>query len=147
MNIELIEINKENLDAVLKLDIKKEQAGFVASNAKSIAQSKYYPGFIPLAVYDDEIPVGFVMYGLDDADNTMWIIRMMIDKNYQGKGMGKEALKKTLQRITSRNNCTEIFLSFEPENHIARKLYESFGFEDTGRIEEGEIVYKLKLNY
>jgi len=146
MNIELIEINKENLDAVLKLDIKKEQAGFVASNAKSIAQSKYYPGFIPLAVYDDEIPVGFVMYGLDDADNTMWIIRMMIDKNYQGKGMGKEALKKTLQRITSRNNCTEIFLSFEPENHIARKLYESFGFEDTGRIEEGEIVYKLKLN-
>lgn len=146
MNIELIEINKENLDAVLRLDIKKEQAGFVASNAKSIAQSKYHPGFVPLAIYDDEIPVGFVMYGLDDADNTMWIIRMMIDKNYQGKGMGKEALKKTLQCITSRNNCTEIFLSFEPENHIARKLYESFGFEDTGRVEEGEIVYKLKLN-
>jgi diamine N-acetyltransferase len=146
MNIELIEINKENLDAVLRLDIKKEQAGFVASNAKSIAQSKYHPGFVPLAVYDDEIPVGFVMYGLDDTDDTMWIIRMMIDKNFQGKGIGKEALKKTIQRITSRNNCTEVFLSFEPENHIAKKLYESFGFEDTGRIEEGEIVYKLKLN-
>lgn len=146
MNIELKEIDQKNLDTILRLDIKPEQAGFVASNAKSIAQSKYYPGFIPLAVYDDEIPVGFVMYGTDDTDDTIWIIRMMIDKNFQGKGLGKEALKKTLQRITSRNNCSEVFLSFEPENHIARKLYESFGFEDTGRIEEGEIVYKLKLN-
>jgi diamine N-acetyltransferase len=145
MNIELREIDQKNLDAVLRLDIKPEQAGFVASNAKSIAQSKYYPGFIPLAVYDDKIPVGFVMYGLDDADNTMWIIRMMIDKNFQGKGLGREAMTRTLGHITSRNNCSEIFLSFEPENLIAKKLYESFGFKDTGRIEEGEIVYKLKL--
>lgn len=146
MNIELREIDQKNLDAVLRLDIKPEQAGFVASNAKSIAQSKYYPGFIPLAVYNDEIPVGFVMYGSDDTDNTMWIIRMMIDKKFQGNGFGREAMTKILEHITSRNNCSEIFLSFEPENHIARKLYESFGFEDTGRIEEGEIVYKLKLN-
>lgn len=145
MKIDLKDITKENLPDILNLKIAESQKGFVATNAKSLAQSKYYPSFVPLAIYNEEIPVGFVMYGVDDDDNTTWIIRMMIDERYQRCGYGKNALKIIIDRIVSETGCKEIFLSFEPHNDAARKLYESFGFADTGRIEEGEIVYKLIL--
>jgi diamine N-acetyltransferase len=145
MAIEIRDITKENLRSILRLDIKKEQAGFVASNAVSVAQSKFYPLWETYAFYNGNIPVGFVMFGPDEDDNTLWIIRMMIDKEYQGKGFGRQGLKLVLELIRSKYSVNEIYLSFEPHNDTARKLYESFGFEDTGRIEEGEIVYKLKL--
>lgn len=36
------------------------------------------------------------------------------------------------------------YISFEPENLVAKELYESMGFVADGRIEGGEIVYCLK---
>ena len=40
---------------------------------------------------------------------------------------------------------TAVFLSFEPENKGAAALYRSVGFVDTGRVEYGEIVYRMDL--
>ena len=38
---------------------------------------------------------------------------------------------------------SEIFTSYDPENSVAAQLYASLGFEDTGRIEDDEIVVRL----
>ncbi|MCI0715756.1 MAG: GNAT family N-acetyltransferase [Chlorobi bacterium] len=143
--IELKEITRENLEKVLTLKVKKEQESFVALNAKSIAQSKFYPSLVTLIVYNENEPVGFLMFGENETDGCMWIIRMMIDEKFQRKGYGREALRQLIELIKKEYGCQEIFLSFDPENEAAKKLYESFGFYDTGKIEEGEIVYKLNL--
>ena len=37
------------------------------------------------------------------------------------------------------------WLSYEPENDVARKLYNSFGFRETGEMDEGEVVAALRL--
>lgn len=37
------------------------------------------------------------------------------------------------------------WLSYEPENEIARKLYESFGFTETGEMDGEELIAILKL--
>lgn len=37
------------------------------------------------------------------------------------------------------------FLSYEKENKVAKKLYESFGFRENGEICDGELVSVLKL--
>ena len=37
------------------------------------------------------------------------------------------------------------WISYEPENEIARKLYASLGFEETGEMDGDEIVAVLKL--
>lgn len=37
------------------------------------------------------------------------------------------------------------WLSYEPENTAAKKLYHSFGFRETGEMDEGEIIAVLGL--
>ena len=37
------------------------------------------------------------------------------------------------------------WLSYEPENNVAKELYKSFGFEETGDMDEGEIIATLRL--
>jgi len=37
------------------------------------------------------------------------------------------------------------WLSYEPDNDVARQLYRSFGFEETGEMDGDEIVAVLKL--
>lgn len=148
MNIQLKEITKENYREAVKLKVSKEQEEFVAPNVFSIAQSKFYQSWVPTAIYNESEMVGFLMYGEDDVnegDGTLWIIRIMIDARFQGKGYGRTAMEKVIEHI--RNNFTqkELFISFVPENEFARKLYTSLGFEDTGRFEDGETVYRLDL--
>ena len=146
MQITLTKIDRENFDEVVKLDVHESQRSFVAPNVRSIAQSMVYEYFCPRAVYDGDTLVGFLMYGKDDESNgEVWLIRLMVDKNLQGRGYGKAATLKAVEEIRERFDPPEIFLSFEPENSLAKGLYEKLGFRDTGRVEYGELVYRLDL--
>jgi diamine N-acetyltransferase len=60
--IKLKDIDADNFWEVIKLSVAEHQKGFVATNTLSIAQSKVQLECIPLAVYEDETLVGFVMY-------------------------------------------------------------------------------------
>lgn len=145
MEITFKEITKDNLYPLSLLKLGEGQDKFVAPNMYSVAQSKFHPAWLPLGIYLGEELIGFFMYGVDDEDNTMWIIRMMIDVKFQGKGYGRESLGKLIEHIKANENCSDIFLSFVPGNDRAKNLYEQYGFTDTGRVESGEIVYKLTL--
>lgn len=87
--------------------------------------------------------MGFTMYCIDSDDKEYWIYRLMIDAKHQSKGYGKEAMEKLIERIKQDQEHKVIYLSFEPENNLAKGLYEKLGFEADGRIIDGEIVYKL----
>jgi diamine N-acetyltransferase len=137
------EITKENFWDCIELAVSKEQVDFVTSNAVSIAQSKVQPECIPLAVYDDEIMVGFIMYCIDEDDGEYWIYRMMIDEKYQSKGYGKKALEKLLNIIKQNNSYNKIFLGVHKESTYAVKLYKSFGFDFTGQVFGSEHIMKL----
>ena len=52
-------------------------------------------------------------------------------------------MEKLIERIKQDQEHRVIYLSFEPENSLAKQLYEKLGFEADGRIIDGEIVYKL----
>ena len=150
MNIYLKDIDKENFEECVLLTTNKDNKHyiseeFVAWNAFSIAQSKVEDGWITKAIYSDDTMVGFVMYGYNHEDDIFELCRIMIDHKFQGKGYGRESLGIILKEMKKLNGCCEIFLSFDPENKIGRHLYESFGFKDTGKVEEDEIVYSLKL--
>lgn len=155
--IELRKIIFDNFDECIKLEPHEEQKSFVASNIRSLAQA--YVALtnddcipMPYAIYTDDIMVGFIMmsYAEEDEDGfetAYWVWRFMIDKNHQGKGYGKEAMAKALDLIRTfpHGKTSSVYLSYEPENIVAKALYASFGFVETGRIEEGEMVAKLTL--
>ena len=137
------EITKDNFWDCIELSVLNEQVDFVTSNAVSIAQSKIQPECIPLAVYDDEVMVGFVMYCIDEDDDEYWIYRMMIDKNYQSMGYGKKTLKKLLEIIKEDKNRNKIFLGVHKESTYAVNLYKAFGFHFNGQVFGSEHIMRL----
>lgn len=91
--ITLREITKENLREAARLNVAPGQENFVAPNAYSVAQSKFYPTWAPLAIYAEDTMVGFLMYGRDeDGDQDYWLIRLMVDKQYPRRGYGRLAM-------------------------------------------------------
>jgi diamine N-acetyltransferase len=143
--IQLREITRENFWDCIELSVNEDQNGFVTSNAVSIAQSKVQPECIPLAVYDDDLMVGFVMYCIDEDDGEYWIYRMMIDKRYQSKGYGKKAMSKLLEIIKEDKTHNRIFLGVHKESTYAVKLYRSLWFEFNGQTFGSEDI--MVLNY
>jgi diamine N-acetyltransferase len=144
MTMALREITRENWEQCVRLTVAPEQERFVASNAVSLAQSKYEPEWIPLAVYDDEM-VGFVMYGVYRDEGKHWILRVMVDRRFQGRGYGRAAMRLLLDRLRAIPGCDEVAISYEPENEVARRLYASFGFRETGEVIEGETIARLSF--
>lgn len=164
-DVHLVKVDTRNFHDLIKLEPFEPQYNFVASNIFSLAEAyanvsegRYAQ---PFGIYDGETPVGFLMIGYNIADedddtekyplliNNYLIWRLMIDKNYQNKGYGKEAMRLALDFIRTWP-CGEAdycWLSYEPENEIARKLYQSFGFVEAKEMPEGwdEIPAVLKL--
>lgn len=146
MNISLREITPENFKECINLKVSDAQTSFVASNVVSIAQSKVYSTANPLAVYNDDEMVGFVMHSFSPKEERFYLVRLMIDEKFQGKGYGKAATLAVIKKMEQIEDCKEIYLSFVPENTAAEKLYESIGFERTGEIDDGEVVMRYVIN-
>ena len=159
--LRLEKVNGKNVWELLKLNVSDDQKSFVAANDTSIIEA--YTAItgngyaFPFGIYDGETPVGFLMIGFDIDDYwedapeiakgnyNLW--RLMIDKKYQGRGYGKEAVKLALDyiRIKPCGEAGYCWLSYEPENKVAADLYRSFGFEETGEMDGEELIAVLKL--
>jgi diamine N-acetyltransferase len=140
----LKDITLENFWKVIELKVKNDQKGFVASNAVSIAQSKVQPECIPLAIYSDDILVGFLMYCIDRNDNNYWFYRVMIDESFQGKGYARKAMEIIINKIKDDKTHNIIRISAVPENVIAKELYIKLGFKITGEMDDDEEIMELK---
>jgi diamine N-acetyltransferase len=147
MTVMLRDITADNWRACARLKVADDQQGFVASNAYSLAQSKYEPELIPLGIYDDETMVGFLMYRDEDFGlGKVWAVyRLMVAHEHQGKGYGRAGMELLINRLKAVPGYSAILISFVPDNDAARRLYASLGFEDTGEVDDGEIVYRLPL--
>lgn len=137
------EITKKNFWDCIELTVAKEQVDFVTTNAVSIAQSKVQPECIPLAVYDNEIMVGFIMYCIDEDDGEYWIYRIMIDKIHQSKGYGKKTLEMILDLVKQDKTHNKIFLGVHKDSVHAVKLYKSFGFDFNSQVFGSEHIMRL----
>ena len=62
-------INRENVWNILKLEVSDDQKSFVVTNGISIIEAYTAitgNGYVfPFAIYEDDIPVGFLMIGYD----------------------------------------------------------------------------------
>ena len=158
--IHLEKIDAVNLWDVIEMKVSRAQKEFVAPNDISLLQAYVCPGTgcsaFPFAIYNDKKLVGFIQIGYgENADqdgvsvekDNYEIWRFMIDKRFQGRGYGKDALKLALDFIRTWpcGKADLCWISYEPENEIAKKLYSSFGFVETGEMDGDEIVAVLKL--
>ena len=155
MTLSILPVTKDNWRALVRLKVREDQTHFVASNVFSIAEAQFgqdeadgsHWEMFPFGIYDDETPVGFLMYGQNYqyADYQTFIIRLMVDENHQGKGYGKFGMEKLLEMFRQDQHLLNVGISYEPENEGARKLYASLGFVETGKLLEDEVEAVCKL--
>lgn len=67
----------------------------------------------------------------------------MVDASAQGRGYGRAAMERALQRMKALPDCSGIAISYESENEGARRRYASLRFRETGEIIEGEVVARM----
>ena len=158
-NITLEKITYKNyIKTIWKLKVTPKQKNFVASNVSSLAEA--YVAItngnvaLPFAICKNKKPIGFLMIGYganeDDfegedpaftemASKSYCLWRFMIDKRYQQKGYGKKAMELALDYIRTFpcGKAETVWLSYEPENEVAKKLYASFGFVELPQFFKG----------
>ena len=128
--LRLEKVTGKNVWEILKLEVLDDQKYFVAGNDTSIIEA--YIAItgnghaFPFGIYEGDTPVGFIMIGFDVDDYwddapeiargnyNLW--RLMIDKKYQGKGYGKEAVRLALDFINTFpcGSAEYCWLSYEP---------------------------------
>ena len=140
--INLREVCASNWRELTKLRVKDWQAPFVASNGDSMARAHYVEGNFPLGIYDDEVPVGFCIYSISPKEEA-WILRLMIAADYQSHGIGRIATQKLISMLKDKYGPKPVYISFDPKNEWAQKLYQSLGFVKDDREFEDEIIYRL----
>lgn len=144
-------VDADNVFDVCELTTNQDGIGtimeeFLCCNAISIAESKYYPEMHPNAIYDNDTLIGFFMYRRTQSEpDTATLCRFMIDYRYQHKGLGRKAFAAILDRFRSLG-VHKAVLMIDNANETAKRLYVSFGFHFTGKIDHDEYYYELDLS-
>ena len=152
----LREITPDTLLTIIGLEVTPEQRTYVADNAVSIAEAHFNPGGWFRAVYADDVPVGFVMLfdstipgamatdPVQPTDMVLW--RLMIDRRYQGQGLGRKTLDAVRRHIIGLGRFRRLLSSCVPGPDGPEGFYLSYGFVKTGRFWDGaeaEILIEL----
>ncbi len=155
MVITLRVITADNFYACASLTLGDGEERFVAPNVWGIAESQFFPWLIARAIYNDDTPVGFVLYGYKDGPDadpivgqTWHITRFMIDASQRGKGFGRAGMRAVIEAIGTApdpHNCPVITLSYRPGNIIAARLYASLGFETVGVGSREQTIMRRSL--
>ncbi|MFJ8521079.1 GNAT family N-acetyltransferase [Bacillus cereus] len=150
MNVQLKVVSRENWEDALKLQVKENQREFVPAVAISLAKVYIKPDgdnveYIPFAIYDGNLMVGFIMHAVvRETSDMYWINGFIIDQKQQGNGYGKAALQESIYLIKNTfKECKEIRLTVHKDNISAKKLYERYGFQSLGHDYDSEEVYRL----
>lgn len=151
--ITLQDVSYENLRAVIKIyeTLSESDKKHVAPNVVSLAEAYLnYDIAWPKAIVLDETIIGFVMLGLDNyiAKEEEWPVyflwRFMIGGEYQGKGYGKAVLNMLVDKCKA-ENIRYLYVSSTKYDPMPYEMYIKYGFVDTGEVDDGEQVLKLKI--
>jgi diamine N-acetyltransferase len=142
MSVHLQPVTLKNWQACIHLQVGDDQAGLLATNLYSLAEAYVQPECQPRAVYDGHVMIGFGMYLHEPVEQVFWIPRFMIDRRFQGQGYGRAGMLAMLEEMADLRPDAAVMLSITPANTGARALYDSIGFEDTGRQSHGELIIR-----
>jgi diamine N-acetyltransferase len=145
--VELRDVTADNWRDVVRIEPRQDQRRFVASVAYYLNLCHYGEDWRPLALYEGGEPVGFAMWGYDTEEGSYWIGGLVIGAEHQGKGYGRAAMEALLDHLGAQPDYREAALSCDPENTLARRLYASLGFVETGERVDDELVARRQAGH
>ena len=149
MDVQLKPIAEDNFLAAFNLKLNPDQEKYVSHPVRSLAQAYVYRDQCqPFGIYCGDEMVGYVMviYDYDVPEYDIW--HMMIDSSRQGRGLGREALKRVLEYIGGKpfGDSDLVALTCHRDNAAAMALYTSLGFEPTGAEDDDEIEFARSIH-
>ncbi len=135
-------VSSDNWRDVSTLEVTQAQRDFVAEPNFYLALC-CYDTWNPLAIFLGETVIGFMMWGLEEG--SCWLGGILIDRRYQGRGYGRRAVQEAVEVLAAQTGVSDFALSYQPTNALARHLYTSEGFVETGEREDDEVVARLKV--
>ncbi len=136
-------VDRTNWRAVARLSVTPAQTDFVAAPSYYLALCAYDEIWRPLAITLGTEVIGFCMWGVDPADGSCWLGGILIDQQYQGQGYGKRSVQTALAMLATKHGHQHFALSYQPTNGVAKALYHSLGFQETGEWEDDEVIARL----
>ena len=136
-------VNDENRKEVEGLTVFSEQAAFIESVNEWCQEADELELWRPVGIYDSDTLIGFAMYGYfpEPTPGQLWLDRLLIDKKYQGKGYGKQAVFSLLDRLHAEYQSDTVYLSVYENNPHAIRLYQQIGFRFNGKYDtKGEHI-------
>jgi diamine N-acetyltransferase len=143
-------LTDENREAIVGLRLAAGQERFINTVEDALLEAEEEPGgrAIQWGLYDEEIPVGFVMIS-DEVDGAGYIAhylwKLLIDERHQRKGYGTAALDLVAAYFRARGRA-EMWTSAGQGDGSPIPFYERYGFERTGDIVfDEEALLRLDL--
>ena len=147
-------VTPDNFEAVINLRLRDDQIGFLENNLYSLAESKVFDYLEPRAVYNDDQLIGFMLYYFQPygvkrqmgpgegkheihagGKDYVYLKRLMLDENEQGKGLGRKSMTAALEYFREEYpSAAFVELMHYLDNETGASLYESVGFESTGEV-------------
>lgn len=142
-------VTKENIDDIVNLSCEESQKKFVATPMKSLAYAfVIFDNTDCYGIYDGEEVVGYTSISFKEDETAYYLRHLIIDKNFQGLGYGRQSLKIILDKIKEKavGKTNVVRLEVDEPNTIAVRLYKIFGFRDTGKREScNEMIMERTL--
>ena len=144
--VHLEDVDTENWR--LGLSVSEAQESFVSNSDRILARAWAYRGHRSRAfvIYNDDTPVGMVLYYDWEDGGAYDLSQLFIDRRYQGKGYGRKASEPVLQMMRADGKYDRVVLCFIEGNDSAKRLYESLGFRLTGDADGNEIIMEMILS-
>ena len=138
MEIRLEPITEENWQAVARLEVEPDQARFLDTPLGIIARGYVYRGQrarVYAVTADGAVAGVCLVKDLDEEPACYDLQQFLVDRRFQRRGVGAEALRQLLARLALERRYGRVEVCVHREDEAALRLYAKCGFADTGYVD------------
>ncbi len=137
--IHLVDVNEENWLDIIKLKVDEEQQKYLDRPTGIIARGYIYRNCNArvFGIMNDTQMIGVALVrDFTDEPLNYDLQQFMIDRQFQNKGYGTEALRQILNSLKQEGRFNSVEVCVNREDLAAIHVYEKVGFIDSGYIDE-----------
>lgn len=137
--IHLVDVNEENWLDIIKLKVDEEQQKYLDRPTGIIARGYIYRNCNArvFGIIDDTQMIGVALVrDFTDEPLNYDLQQFMIDRQFQNKGYGTEALRQILNFLKHEDRFNSVEVCVHREDLAAIHVYEKVGFINSGYIDE-----------
>lgn len=148
--VKLFDVNEQNWLDVFSLSVTEEQKKFLATPVGIVARGYIYRSCNArvYGICNSEHVIGVALVrNMDEEPACYDLQQFMIDRRFQNKGYGTEALRLILSELSKERKYRHVEVCVNKNDAAALWVYKKVGFEDTGYIDENvPDCYNLMYN-